>query len=235
MTYVMADIHGQYEAYMEMLEKISFSDEDELYVLGDVVDRGTTPIKILKDMSMRANVFPIMGNHDYMAYSMLSKLSVEITEENYGTHLTEWDIKSLSLWMADGGDTTIADFRRLPRDEQAAILEYMLEFAPYEELSVGGREFVLVHGGLPDFEESKPLSEYCANSMLIERPDYSVRYYKNKYVINGHTPTKNVGKEYEGKIYKANGHIAIDCGAGWNLALGCLRLDDMKEFYAPIK
>ena len=235
MIYVMSDIHGQYEAYMQMLEKINFSDEDELYVLGDVVDRGTTPIKILQDMSMRANVFPIMGNHDYMAYNMLAKLSVEITEQNYGTHLTDRDIKTLTLWMADGGDTTRADVRKLTRDEQSARLEYMLEFAPYEELSVGGRDFVLVHGGLPDFKEEKPLSAYCKNSMLIERPDYSIRYYKDKFVINGHTPTKNIGEEYAGKIYKANGHIAIDCGAGWNIALGCLRLDDLKEFYVSIK
>ena len=199
------------------------------------VDRGTYPMKIMKDMSMRSNVYPIMGNHDYMAYSMLSRLSVEITEENYNTYLTDRDIKTFSLWMTDGGDTTISDFRSLSHDEQAAILEYMLEFAPYEELSVGGRDFVLVHGGLPDFCEDKPLCDYSAGTMLIERPDYSVRYYKDKYVINGHTPTKNIGKEYSGKIYHANGHIAIDCGAGWNIALGCLRLDDMAEFYVPIK
>ena len=28
-----------------------------------------------------------------------------------------------------------------------------------------------------------------------------------------------------------NNHIAIDCGAVFNFGLGCLRLDDMKEFY----
>lgn len=37
---------------------------DVLYILGDVVDRGPEPMKILNDMSMRINVFPILGNHD---------------------------------------------------------------------------------------------------------------------------------------------------------------------------
>ena len=36
----MSDIHGQFDALMKMLEKIQFSDEDELYILGDVIDRG---------------------------------------------------------------------------------------------------------------------------------------------------------------------------------------------------
>ena len=28
-----------------------------------------------------------------------------------------------------------------------------------------------------------------------------------------------------------NNHIAIDCGAGFDKPLGCIRLDDMAEFY----
>ncbi len=34
MRYLISDVHGCYEEYRELLEKIHFSDEDELYVLG---------------------------------------------------------------------------------------------------------------------------------------------------------------------------------------------------------
>lgn len=40
MIYAVGDIHGCYSQYKEILEKIRFSDEDTLYVLGDVLDRG---------------------------------------------------------------------------------------------------------------------------------------------------------------------------------------------------
>ena len=40
MTYVMSDLHGRYDLYVKMLELIGFSEEDELYVPRDVVDRG---------------------------------------------------------------------------------------------------------------------------------------------------------------------------------------------------
>lgn len=49
MIYVISDIHGCYKEYKELLEKIHFGETDELYVLGDVVDRGPEPMKVLHD------------------------------------------------------------------------------------------------------------------------------------------------------------------------------------------
>ena len=45
MIYVLGDIHGCYDKYEEMLKRIRFSDDDTLFVLGDVVDRGPEPVK----------------------------------------------------------------------------------------------------------------------------------------------------------------------------------------------
>ena len=49
MIYAMSDIHGQYEQFLTLLEQIGIRKEDTLYILGDVVDRGPEPMKILKD------------------------------------------------------------------------------------------------------------------------------------------------------------------------------------------
>ena len=38
---------------------------------------------------------------------------------------------------------------------------------------------------------------------------------------------------YIGRIYRDHGHIAVDCGAGFGMPLGCIRLDDFMEFYIP--
>ena len=67
-TYVMSDIHGDYERYCTMLQLIQFKDTDTLYVLGDVLDRGPHGMKILQDMMLRPNVYPILGNHEYMVF-----------------------------------------------------------------------------------------------------------------------------------------------------------------------
>ncbi len=231
MTYVMSDLHGQYEKYQRMLELIRFGDEDELYVLGDVVDRGPQSAEILLDMSMRANVFPILGNHDITAAILLRTLCVEITEETADTTLTPDIMLKLARWQAGGGQETLNGFRKLSQEERLALIEYMEEFSPYEILSVAGRRFVLVHGGIPYEKRHLPLSEQSVGELVSERPDYTRRYFDHAYLVTGHTPTVNIGEAYTGKIYHGNGHIAIDCGAGFGMALGCLRLEDMAEFY----
>ena len=231
MTYVMSDLHGRYEQYRRMLETIGFSDEDELYILGDVVDRGPRPIEILTDMSMRANVYPILGNHDYVAAYLLGRLSAEITEENAETHLTGEDLSALAGWLTDGGETTLAGFRRLTPEAREGILEYLEEFTPYEELTVGGQRFVLVHSGLPDFHPARPLWDYDPRELITAPTDYTRRYFPDCYLVTGHVPTGLIEPGYGGRIWQGNGHIALDCGNGHGGVLGCLRLEDMAEFY----
>lgn len=231
MTYVMSDIHGQYEKYRTMLEKITFSDNDTLYVLGDIVDRGEEPMRILSDMSMRANVIPIMGNHEHMAQYVLRAVNVEITNETIETNWTLDIVRAIREWYENGGYLTSRDFSRLPLDEREDILDYLSEFSFYEEITVGKNTFVLVHGGLPDFSPEKDLDDYHPIQTLYTRTDYAKRYFPDKYLITGHTPTFSIDPAYDGKIYKKNGHIAIDCGVCHGKKLGCIRLDDLAEFY----
>ncbi len=66
LTYVCSDIHGRYDKYKALLDAISLKDSD-LYVLGDVIDRGPEGVKILQDMMCRPNVFPLLGNHEAVA------------------------------------------------------------------------------------------------------------------------------------------------------------------------
>ena len=50
MIYVMSDLHGCYDKYIAMLEKINLKYDDTLYILGDVIDRGPDRVKILLDI-----------------------------------------------------------------------------------------------------------------------------------------------------------------------------------------
>ena len=213
-----------------MLEEINFSDEDTLYILGDVADRGEHSIKILYDMSMRANVIPMMGNHEHMAEYILRKLNVEITEQN----LENWNadiIKAVTEWYENGGYPTSKEFSGLSHDDREYILDYLREFLFYDEITVGENTFVLVHGGLPDFSPEKDLDDYHPILSLYTRTDYSKTYYPDKYLVTGHTPTFSFAPECDGRIYMKNRHIAIDCGVCHGKNLGCIRLDDFKEFY----
>ena len=59
--YVISDIHGEYDLFMKMLEKIKFQDTDTLYILGDILDRGPNPIQLLRRLMEMPNAIPIVG------------------------------------------------------------------------------------------------------------------------------------------------------------------------------
>lgn len=61
MNYIISDIHGCYDQFIELLDLIQLKDSDTLYVLGDAVDRGPHPIKTLLKLMEMPNVICILG------------------------------------------------------------------------------------------------------------------------------------------------------------------------------
>ena len=74
-VYVMSDVHGLKDRYDRMMENIH--EEDTLYILGDVIDRGPDGIVILQDVMQRSNVKMLMGNHEYMMLQYYQALKDE--------------------------------------------------------------------------------------------------------------------------------------------------------------
>lgn len=231
-TYVMSDLHGNYKAYKQMLKKIDFQKDDMLYILGDILDRGPNPIKIILDLMERQNVEVIAGNHCVMACECFKFLLQEITENNL-SQIDEDTIEKLLSWQQNGGVTTTDEFHKYDKETQKKIVEFISDFELYDEIEISGKKFILVHAGLGNFAPDKELWEYELDELVWERADYESIYYEDKYVITGHTPTMAIeGNPRPGYIYQANNHIAIDCGCNFRYGrLGCLRLEDMREFY----
>lgn len=231
MRYIVSDIHGCFDQYQALLKKIDFSDEDELYVLGDVVDCGPEPIKVLQDMMKRPNVIFILGNHDFIMYTLMKKLSVEITKDNFASYLTGEILLDYHLWLQDGGLVTAKQFRELSRLEMTDILDYIAGASLYEVIEHDGKEYRLVHAGLSDFAPDKRMEEYELYDFLEERTDYSKRYYpqENIFLITGHTPTVLIKDWEKPEVYRKYGHIALDCAcvAGGKLAAFCVETEEV--------
>lgn len=228
MIYVMAGIHGEFEAYEKMLKKIKFSDEDDLYVLGNCIDHGPEPIKVLHDMMARPNVYPIIGEREYVAYRILSKLTEALS--NGESELDREMMKTLRKWQADGGEVTLEKFQELDMEERSYILEYLEEFEPYDIVTVGKKEYILVHAGLDNFSPERDLEDYKIEELIFHTADYNKVYFKDKYLVTGHTPTV-LQSGNVGKIIVKNRHIAIDCGKVFGGRLACICLDTKKVYY----
>lgn len=232
-TYVISDIHGEYDMFVRLLDKIGLKETDTLYILGDVLDRGPHPIKVMRRLMEMPNVVPMVGNHELMAMACLDFLCREVTEETAAE--VEFGVtEDLSCWLMNGSMTTIDEFYRLDRRMQRRIIEYIREFKTYAELTVNGEKYLLVHAGLGNFFPGKRMDDYTLDELLWERQDYEVQYFEDQYIVTGHTPTQNIlGNPKPGFIYRKNRHIAIDCGAhipGGRLAAVCL--ESGEEFYS---
>ena len=55
-VYAVSDLHGQLDVFLKGLKEIEFSDRDELYVIGDAVDRGPAGIEILQYIKDHENL-----------------------------------------------------------------------------------------------------------------------------------------------------------------------------------
>ena len=230
-TFVMSDIHGNFEKYIQALEVINLQDNDTLYVLGDVVDRGTGSCKILLNMMCHFNIIPLLGNHEFMAISVLSKLVEEITEKTFDDFNQDF-MTGMLTWLENGGNTTLDEFKKLSSEDRHAVLEYLGDFQLYEEITVNGQAYVLVHAGLDNFKRTKKLCDYKLHELIWAETDYDKVYYKDKILVTGHTPVSAILFDKNAdKILKQNNHIAIDCGCGFNRNLAVLCLDTMEEMY----
>ena len=233
MIYVMSDLHGcPLEAVTLLLEQADFSEEDFLYILGDVVDRGEHGAELLSWITQRPNVQLLLGNHEDMLLNC-DFLFREITEEDLEA-ITQDQAFWYRNWMRNGAGPTIRGFQKLlARDPELVegILEYLREAPLYACVKAGGEEYVLVHSGLGNFRKRRPLKNYSRHDLLWERPTVDTVYYSGKTVIFGHTPTAFFGEQYRGRELRTDTWICIDAGAAMGEQPMLLRLDDRKAFY----
>lgn len=218
-TYVISDIHGQFDALMKMIEKINFGYEDELYILGDVIDRGSKSIDCIKWIMEQDNVLTLLGNHELMYYDNY----IHNSPDFYNTLTQAREILSES--------------------EQKDIIKWIEDMPECKLITVNNKKFYLNHTQAvsPDY-----FKEELTDRMF---PDYSKYkdYYnliiKDVICIHGHIPTLEMrrwnrqNKNWSIWKNKSGTIIDIDCGAGYPKEggqLGCLRLNDMKEFYIAL-
>lgn len=233
MIYAVSDLHGYpLEGFLSLLSKAGFCDDDFLFVLGDVIDRGEDGIKTLEYLLDKPNIQFILGNHEAMMLSC--SFITEIITDDFLESLDETKLSLLQTWLHNGAAPTIKALgetakRNPPQVEY--ILDYLRDAPLYDTVTVGDKDFVLTHSGLGNYAPGKKLSEYTDRELLWNRPDPSERYSERFYTVFGHTPTVFYGKEYTGKALRTETWINIDAGVACGEKPMLLRLDDMKEFY----
>lgn len=224
MTYVISDIHAEYDLFLTLLDRIHFSDEDVMYVCGDIIEKGKDSARLLQYVRSKKNIHCIIGNHEYdfLKYywsltsanpddfeEVLKKLQQRLQPDGY---LLDWDAID---W---------------------------LESLPYY---IETEKFICVHAGLPLDGDMRvlPLSQASREQLVYDRnfKEPSVVPKTDKCIFFGHTPTSylcnearilayerdTVGKDGAEKYCK----VHLDLGVWLHGVMGCFCVENGKGYY----
>ncbi len=197
---IIGDVHGHYDGMMTLLEHLGPGAADEVYFLGDLIDRGPKSAEVVEFVK-NSPYQCIMGNHEQL---MLNALPQE------GQNPQAWQ-----AWLYSGGHATITSYQEaqmMPREH----LQWMRSLPPYLDLG----DLWLVHAGVhPHLPlEEQTVSEFC----WIRREFHNIArpYFPDKLIIIGHTITFTFDGVEPGTLVEGSGWLGIDTGvyhakSGW--------------------
>lgn len=76
-TFVIGDLQGCFASLEQLLDRIGYRSSDQIYLLGDIVNRGPESLACLRWAAQTPNVRSVLGNHD------LHLLAVAAGNERY--------------------------------------------------------------------------------------------------------------------------------------------------------
>ncbi|MBD2292293.1 serine/threonine protein phosphatase [Anabaena sphaerica FACHB-251] len=196
---IIGDVHGYYQGLMILLKEIAPTSEDQVYFLGDLIDRGPQSAQVVN--FVKENNYPcLLGNHEQMLLSVM------------GNNLNS--NQALQAWLYSGGQATVTSYQaaKIPQDH----LDWFANLPTYIDLG----DVWLTHAGVDPY---KAVSEQSAEELCWIRDEFhsmELPYFTDKLIIVGHTITFTLPGVEAGQLAQGEGWLDIDTGAyhprsGW--------------------
>ncbi len=219
MTYFISDIHGEYDLFMRLLDKIQFSHSDTLIVLGDMIEKGPQSVRVLKAVYSLPNAVSILGNHEY-AFLKYYRALMQRTSSDFDRALQ-----------------TLQEY--FPRGEESLEWE-LLDWLDCLPWYLQSESYIGVHGGVPLNRDGtiKPLEEGIVEQFVYDRvfKDPGTVVVDNRAVLYGHTPTSYYNGTGDIILYLRRGgrglsRVHLDTGVTLTGKLGCFCFETSRCFY----
>ncbi len=247
-TYVMSDIHGCYDKFLSMLERIRFSENDSLIIAGDCIDRGAQSYEMLKWIEQcPPNVTLLRGNHEEKFSEYIELMLMLDRDEDLRT---DFNSNSDTRALYDLLDHFICsnEIAHLDFDLYGTITDLLtkhnvtladlcgwadiLQKTPYyKKMDINGKTFVAVHAGYT--EEPENIGEKFANIeefyLYAREESYLLGGIPHGIIIAGHTPTIAENKFAYSRGYVFSHHdYEKDCHF-YDIDCGCVFRDKSRD------
>lgn len=217
---VISDIHGKYELFNQLIDEVWDKENEELIILGDMVDRGEDSLKVLqKVMELKKNhqnVYVTKGNHE-----QLFKMWLEHPELEKNIYFKAGGLETVFSFLKHRLDLMKEKDKELMRynmfKQAEAIKEdypEIIQFISELPLYIEREHTIFVHAGVDlskdDWKESDE------NDLLWIREEFHNGVNKTKKsIVFGHTPVKyfkhtthvvgNIWNNYKERLYGIDG------------------------------
>ncbi len=260
-TYVVGDIHGCFDEWMTLKNKIEEQDKNARFVLvGDIVDRGPKVAEMLswamKNITIGGKYQMLLGNHEDMKIDWAKQYSL------YGSKKEQFSQSQFYLEFDEArfGFQQFCEEQNFTDEKVLEIIDWFKKLPLCIEVLVdhGGKQipFVICHANFdavclnkegrmkPELlhKDCNRLTHWSREQfrMLWDRECFGHDWIYDTIVVHGHTPT--IAEEliesgaYPGRIDFKKKDINVDCGACFDRYVGAnlaaIRLEDLEEFYA---
>lgn len=197
--FVIGDVHGHYDALSALLTKIELTSEDEVYFLGDLIDRGPQSAEVVKFV-MESGYNCLLGNHEIMLLDVLAS--------------GNFQAEAFHSWLHNGGYSTIISYgNKIPPEH----IDWMTNLPLYLDLG----DYWLVHAGVDPY---LPIEQQNSDHLCWIRESFhrtNTPIFPEKTIIVGHTITFTFAGVKPGNIAAGEGWLSIDTGV-YHHTQGCL-------------
>ena len=216
----LSDVHGSYQKFESMLEKINLTKEDKLIVLGDNIDRGPENMDMvfrLMQLKKEYDIVTLKGNHEEMFLEAVTKNKT--IEQIVGSPF-------YSSYSNNGTMVSLWEYFKLSKENQAIIKKEIESYKLYHIED----DFLFVHAGVA---KRIPIERQNEGDLLWIRERFTDEHSHGLpyTVVFGHTPTIFLNQDRSFTIWRKNDKIGIDCGASYGGSLACIDLTNNIEYY----
>lgn len=256
-TYIVGDIHGCYDSWIQLKNKIEKLDSNANFIfVGDVIDRGPKSLEMIRwcmdNITEDGKYQMVIGNHEVEKISWWTQNIDFYKYIEKVNNITNYDdIFYYSPSNSYDFDLLFKNFEH-PGLMINEIIEWFQTLDYYKDIVVNNQRFLIAHANIPysiinknhGFSLKKDLTESDKDFIIWDRDVGDFNKIPDTILINGHTPTISCYAfqnnedymKYSGRIFHTHNRYNVDCGLVFKSSykdanLAALRLDDFKEFY----
>lgn len=212
---VISDIHGHLDRFKALLQKIKYTSDDYLVILGDFVEKGDQVVETIhyvQGLDRHNRTFVLAGNCEWALQCLLTipELAGEIPKylKRVSTNGCIRQ-KYKELHLDDGRDTKLGVQKQI-----AASLKEELDYLSHLPITLKFNHFLFVHAGI---EKRHDYKNSLLSSLLEMQYFYDQGHVLDETVIVGHLPTSNYDEKFIDNdiiIDEEKKIICIDGGTG---------------------